>query len=117
MSKAIVSRIAIEVVGNLLWSRAFGRKNAKTIKYICGITGCQRRTVELATEEIRRAGTPLASATSNKPLGLYIARSRAEFEPYIRQIESRIKKMAFHRSQMIKYLDRLDQIQTELNLK
>lgn len=94
-----------EIILNYLRVFALGKNNAKTIKYLCGVLGLKRRTIERATEEIREQGQEiLCSETKVKNAipGLYLAEKPEEIDQYYNQIESRIRMMCIHRAQIRK---------------
>ena len=95
-----------------LSTHAQGFENAMPIKWIaawCGfplpLSRTARRSMEKAIEEIRDTGYPLCSTCSTNGGGMYVAQTVAEYMPYYRQIDNRIKKMSNRRSIMLKKLE------------
>ena len=98
-----------QVILDWLKQQAIGRDNAVTIDRLCVLFQItERRMLEKITEEIREASHPLCSATT-APMGLYLARTTAEFLPYYRQIDNRIAKMSRRRKRMYDMLVRMSE--------
>ena len=97
-----ISLLAHDVL-EFLKGRCVGRENAHKINYISAHFLKDRREIEQITEELRGAGIPLCSALS-KPFGLFLARDYEEMLGWVKQIESRMRKMAIHRAMAVQSL-------------
>jgi len=72
-------------------ARADGPDHAVPQREIARRTGLPVRTIqEDLALELLAAGVPLATTCGN-PSGMFLARSAADLEPYLRQLESRCK--------------------------
>jgi len=85
-----------------------GRPNAQPIREIAAALCMDRRECEMATEALRKAGIALCSSCV-KPMGLFIALTYAEMEPWVRQIDHRFRTMAINRAKAVEQLKAIAQ--------
>lgn len=70
-----------------------GRNNAVSARYLCGITGLDRRTLSAAIARERKHGAAICAATE-EPAGFFIAANADELASYCRSLASREKEIA-----------------------
>jgi len=113
-----ISLFAKDVL-DYLKANAMGKENAIKISALAFHFECSRRDIELAVEECRGAGAPIASSVSGN-MGLFVARNYEEIKQWFDQISHRMEKMAIHRAcaiQTLKAQAQREGIQCELNLE
>ena len=70
-----------------------GRNNAVSARYLCGITGLDRRTLSAAIARERKHGAAICAATE-EPAGFFIAANADELASYCRSLASSEKEIA-----------------------
>lgn len=96
-----VSLLARDVLEFVQWKCT--KEKPVKIERLAELMRATRREIELAGEELRRAGVALCSSCGTQS-GWYVARNYQEALPWVKQIDNRMRRMAINRANAIKAL-------------